>query len=361
VLPQARLQSISRRRSATRFFFFRKREAAKIAGRPLEGNQVAQLSSASPSSAAGNQWAAAIGDVLVVRQCRYPGHVDRDRRGAAPSAAMGVMQKNYEATLRRPAASRQMCRPSAMGPDHLGCVGPRKNVKDGRDLIIEGRGFETMAGEKESVRQARTNTPSRAAVLASNTSYLKIDEIAQGDENVRRTLARACNFFSPANVMKLCEIVCEAAQDRRPDALVTRRSRLARKGIAKVPAVVGGLRRLSSVIAWLAQRGKAGRRNAVCSKGRVVLQQQCDAGGDPSFRQCRWWTVRDGGRIPGRPSISVAGAPRKDRRQSSREELPTTLCEGPARFGQEKKPARAITNMKAARAAPPARFPMSRS
>ncbi|MCA6126379.1 3-hydroxyacyl-CoA dehydrogenase family protein, partial [Bradyrhizobium sp. WSM 1704] len=71
------------------------------------------------------------------------------------------------------------------------------------------------------------------AVLASNTSYLNIDEIAKATNRPQDVLGM--HFFSPANVMKLCEIV--RADKTAPDALVTAVS-IARK-IAKVPAVVG--------------------------------------------------------------------------------------------------------------------------
>src|SRR4029078_261464 len=71
------------------------------------------------------------------------------------------------------------------------------------------------------------------AVLASNTSYLNIDEIAKVTKPPQDGLGM--HFVSPANVMKLCEIV--RAEKTAPDALTTAVS-IARK-IAKVPAVVG--------------------------------------------------------------------------------------------------------------------------
>src|SRR6202042_3310160 len=73
----------------------------------------------------------------------------------------------------------------------------------------------------------------RGAGLASNTSYLNIDEIAKETKRPQDVLGM--HFFSPANVMKLCEIV--RAAKTAPDALTTAVA-VARK-IAKVPAVVG--------------------------------------------------------------------------------------------------------------------------
>src|SRR4029078_13404555 len=91
---------------------------------------------------------------------------------------------------------------------------------------------ETMAVKKE-VFEALDKYAKPGAVLASNTSYLNIDEIAKATKRPPDVLGM--HFFSPANVMKLCEIV--RADKTAPDALLTAVT-IARK-IAKVPAVVG--------------------------------------------------------------------------------------------------------------------------
>jgi 3-hydroxyacyl-CoA dehydrogenase len=64
--------------------------------------------------------------------------------------------------------------------------------------------FETMAVKKE-VFEALDKHAKPGAVLASNTSYLNIDEIAKVTKRPQDVLGM--HFFSPANVMKLCEIV----------------------------------------------------------------------------------------------------------------------------------------------------------
>jgi 3-hydroxyacyl-CoA dehydrogenase len=71
------------------------------------------------------------------------------------------------------------------------------------------------------------------AILASNTSYLNIDEIAASTSRPQDVLG--LHFFSPANVMKLLEVVRGAKT--APDVLVTAMS-LARK-IRKVAVVAG--------------------------------------------------------------------------------------------------------------------------
>ncbi|RUW93434.1 3-hydroxyacyl-CoA dehydrogenase, partial [Mesorhizobium sp. M8A.F.Ca.ET.023.01.1.1] len=71
------------------------------------------------------------------------------------------------------------------------------------------------------------------AILATNTSYLDIDEIAASISRPQDVLG--LHFFSPANVMKLLEIV--RAEKTAPDALATVVD-LARR-IGKVAVVVG--------------------------------------------------------------------------------------------------------------------------
>ena len=112
---------------------------------------------------------------------------------------MGVMQKNYEATAARGGI------PADAPAKRMGLIDGKvglENVKDA-DLIIEAV-FETMAIKKE-VFEALDKFAKPGAVLASNTSYLNIDEIAKVTKRPQDVLGM--HFFSPANVMKLCEIV----------------------------------------------------------------------------------------------------------------------------------------------------------
>jgi 3-hydroxyacyl-CoA dehydrogenase len=160
---------------------------------------------------------------------------------------MGVMQKNYEATVARGGIPADA--PAKRMGLITGAVG-LENVGDA-DLIIEAV-FETMAVKKE-VFTKLDQFAKPGAVLASNTSYLDINEIASVTKRPQDVLGM--HFFSPANVMKLCEIV--RAEKTAPDVLLTAVN--VAKRIAKVPAVVGvcdgfvGNR-------MLAQRGKQGEK-----------------------------------------------------------------------------------------------------
>ena len=99
------------------------------------------------------------------------------------------------------------------------------------DLVIEAV-YENMTVKKEIF--ARLDGIARpGAMLASNTSYLSIDEIASATRRPEDVLG--LHFFSPANVMKLVEVV--RGQRTAPDVLATGMD-LARR-IGKVPVVAG--------------------------------------------------------------------------------------------------------------------------
>lgn len=99
------------------------------------------------------------------------------------------------------------------------------------DLIIEAV-FERMDVKKnvfaELDRVARPD-----AILATNTSYLDVDAIAAGTKDPSRVLGM--HFFSPANVMRLLEIV---RGGKTSDTAIATGLDAARK-IKKVPVVSG--------------------------------------------------------------------------------------------------------------------------
>ncbi|ONG48796.1 3-hydroxyacyl-CoA dehydrogenase [Pseudoroseomonas deserti] len=99
------------------------------------------------------------------------------------------------------------------------------------DLVIEAV-FEELELKKEIFAKLGTITKP-GTVLASNTSYLDIDAMAAASGRADDVLGM--HFFSPANVMKLLEIV--RAEKTSPTALATAVD-IARK-LKKVPVVVG--------------------------------------------------------------------------------------------------------------------------
>ena len=99
------------------------------------------------------------------------------------------------------------------------------------DLIIEAV-FERM-DVKKSVFAELDRVARPDAILATNTSYLDVDAIAAGTKDPTRVLGM--HFFSPANVMRLLEIVRGA---KTTDiALATALD--AAKKVRKVPVVSG--------------------------------------------------------------------------------------------------------------------------
>ena len=99
------------------------------------------------------------------------------------------------------------------------------------DLIIEAV-YENMDVKKEVFgRLDKIAKP--GAILASNTSYLNINEIAASISRPGDVVGM--HFFSPANVMKLLEVV--RGDKTAPDVLLTA-MQLGKK-IRKVPVVAG--------------------------------------------------------------------------------------------------------------------------
>jgi 3-hydroxyacyl-CoA dehydrogenase len=134
---------------------------------------------------------------------------------------------NYHTTVSRGGlASDEMERRMALikGVTELEAVGAA-------DFVIEAV-FEEM-GLKKRVFADLDRVAKAGAVLATNTSTLDVDEIARATTRPQDVLGT--HFFSPANVMRLLEIVRGAATS--PDAIVTAVT-LGRR-LAKVPVTVG--------------------------------------------------------------------------------------------------------------------------
>jgi 3-hydroxyacyl-CoA dehydrogenase len=99
------------------------------------------------------------------------------------------------------------------------------------DLVIEAV-FENME-VKQTVFETLDRVCKPGAILASNTSYLNIDKIASFTQRPADVLG--LHFFSPANVMRLLEVVRGAAT--APDVLAT--SMAVAKKIKKIAIVSG--------------------------------------------------------------------------------------------------------------------------
>ncbi|WP_246072343.1 3-hydroxyacyl-CoA dehydrogenase [Martelella lutilitoris] len=105
------------------------------------------------------------------------------------------------------------------------------NALAGNDLVIEAV-FEDMRVKKDIFARLET-LMQPGAILATNTSALDIDEIAA--VTARPGDVIGLHFFSPANVMKLVEVV---RGERTSDDVVVTTMELARR-IGKVAVLVG--------------------------------------------------------------------------------------------------------------------------
>jgi len=139
----------------------------------------------------------------------------------------GVMRKNYEATAAKGRLTSEQVE-QAMG---LLSATLDFGALAECDLIIEAV-YENMDVKKEVFgRLDKIAKP--GAILASNTSYLNINEIAASISRPGDVVGM--HFFSPANVMKLLEVV--RGDKTAPDVLLTVMG-LGKK-IRKVPVVAG--------------------------------------------------------------------------------------------------------------------------
>ena len=138
-----------------------------------------------------------------------------------------VMRRNYENTAKKGRMSAEQVEQA------MGLLTPTLSYDDlaDCDLVIEAV-YESMEVKKE-VFGKLDEVVKQGAILASNTSYLDIDEIATATQ--RPGYVVGLHFFSPANVMKLLEVV--RGEKTRDDVLATV-MKLAKK-IGKVAAVSG--------------------------------------------------------------------------------------------------------------------------
>jgi len=102
---------------------------------------------------------------------------------------------------------------------------------EGADIVVEAV-FEDM-GVKKQVFAELDRLAKPGAILATNTSYLDIDEIAAATSRPGDVLGM--HFFSPANVMKLLEVV---RGSQTSPAVIATASDIGKK-LAKVGVVVG--------------------------------------------------------------------------------------------------------------------------
>jgi 3-hydroxyacyl-CoA dehydrogenase len=206
---------------AQRHIFFAEREAAKISDLPkdVKGRDVKRAAVIGAGTMGG-------GIAMNFANAGIPVSIVETSADAL-ARGLGMIEKNYRASAARGAMSAESVEQRLALIDGTTDIGA---VADA-DLIVEAV-FEDIDVKREVFGKLdRLAKPE--AVLATNTSYLDVDAIS--GMTARPASVVGMHFFSPANVMKLLEVVRGAKTS--PDILATAMS-VGRK-IGKVPVVVG--------------------------------------------------------------------------------------------------------------------------
>jgi 3-hydroxyacyl-CoA dehydrogenase len=207
--------------AAQRYVFFAERQAAKI---PDIGDDVAIL----PVKKIGVIGAGTMGGGISMNflSAGYAVTIVETQQ-AALDRGIATIRKNYENTAKKGRLTQ------ADVETRMGLLTGTLALEDlaDCDLIIEAV-FENMDIKKDVF--GRLDKIAKAgAILASNTSYLDVNEIASA--TTRPEAVIGLHFFSPANVMRLLEIVRGAATSKE----VIATSMQIGKKIGKVAVLVG--------------------------------------------------------------------------------------------------------------------------
>ena len=206
---------------AQRYMFFSERAAAKIDGLP-EGTAIR------PVKKVGIIGAGTMGGGIGMNFLNRGIPVTIvETQQAALDRGVATIRKNYENT----AAKGRMTQDDVEKRMALLTPTLDLNALADVDLVIEAV-FENMAIKKELFAKLDAIVKP-GAVLASNTSYLDVNEIASATKRPQDVVGM--HFFSPANVMKLLEVVRGAKT--APDVLATAMD--IGKTIGKVAVVSG--------------------------------------------------------------------------------------------------------------------------
>jgi 3-hydroxyacyl-CoA dehydrogenase len=206
---------------AQRYVFFAERQAAKVADIPADEptRKIAKVGVIGAGTMGG-------GISMNFLNAGIPVTIVETSRQAL-DRGVSIMRRNYEATAKK----GRLTTPEV--EERMGKLSPTLdfNALADADLVIEAV-FEDM-DLKKSVFERLDAIAKPGAILASNTSYLDIDAIAAKTKRPEDVLGT--HFFSPANVMRLLEIVRGAKTSRSTLATITQ---LAPK-IGKIGVVVG--------------------------------------------------------------------------------------------------------------------------
>jgi 3-hydroxyacyl-CoA dehydrogenase len=204
--------------------FFSEREVNKIPDVPKETPMI-------PIKSAAVVGAGTMGGgiAMVLANAGIP-VILKDADQPALDRGLATIQKNYANSVQRGRFSQQVAE------ERFKRITPTLTYDDfsSVDLVIEAV-FEGMALKKEVFKEL-DRVCRQGAILASNTSTLSIDEIAASTSRPASVIGT--HFFSPANVMRLLEIVRGKAASKEVIATCMQLS----KTLGKVGVLVGNCR-----------------------------------------------------------------------------------------------------------------------
>lgn len=207
--------------AAQRYIFFAEREAAKIPDVPADTPQ-------RPIKTVGIVGAGTMGGGIAM-SCANVGIpvVIMEVNQQLLDKGLGICRKNYENTAAKGRITREDVE------KRMSLIKGTLSMEDFRDvdLVIEAV-YENMDLKKEVFAKLdRICKP--GVILASNTSALNINEIATATSRPESVIG--LHFFSPANVMRLLEVV--RGEKTAKDVIAT--SMAFGKRIQKIPVLVG--------------------------------------------------------------------------------------------------------------------------
>lgn len=207
--------------AAMRHMFFAEREAAKVEGLAKDTptrdiNKVAIIGGGTMGGGIAMNFANVGIPVTLV-----------EISDEAIERGLGIIDKNYSITVSKGKLNEDQKQ------QRMALIQGTTNYADlaDMDLVIEAV-FENPDLKKE-IFQKLDASCKPGAILASNTSYQDIDQIAAATSRPQDVLGM--HFFSPANVMKLLEIV---RGEHSADDVIQTAMKLA-KTIGKVPVLSG--------------------------------------------------------------------------------------------------------------------------
>jgi 3-hydroxyacyl-CoA dehydrogenase len=212
---------VSTESKAMRHLFFAEREAAKVPDVPkdtptLDIRRAAVVGAGTMGGGIAMSYANAGIPVLL-----------KEIDDAGLQRGLATIRKNYEVTMSKGKITAEQLEKT------MALITPTTSYDgfDQVDIVVEAV-FENMDLKKSTFAElGRVTRPD--CVLASNTSTLNIDEFAKSSARPSQVIGH--HFFSPANVMKLLEIV----RGRETSKEVIATSVKLGKRIGKVPVVVG--------------------------------------------------------------------------------------------------------------------------